>query len=101
MIRAWSPESWSDSEAAQAEIQERLDAAGDLTLPILLIRGRMSDVVSENNAREFLSVVPHAEYVDLDLQAWLGTARPAIFDLDIVLPDMLYSKAIARDSLND
>ena len=65
MIRAWSPESWSDSEAAQAEIQERLDAAGELTLPILLIRGRMSDVVSENNAQEFLSVVPHAEYVDL------------------------------------
>jgi pimeloyl-ACP methyl ester carboxylesterase len=65
MIRAWSPDSWADSEAAQAEIRERLDAARELTLPILLIRGRMSDVVSEDNAREFLSVVPHAEYVDL------------------------------------
>jgi len=65
MIRAWNPEDWSDAKAAQAEIQARLDAAKELELPILLIRGRMSDVVSEENAREFLSVVPHAEYVDL------------------------------------
>jgi pimeloyl-ACP methyl ester carboxylesterase len=65
MIRAWNPEDWSDAKAAQEEIQGRLDAAKELKLPILLIRGRMSDVVSEENAREFLSVVPHAEYVDL------------------------------------
>jgi len=65
MIRAWSPEGWSDSKAAQEEIQARLDAAKELTLPILLIRGRLSDVVSEDNARELLGVVPHAEYVDL------------------------------------
>ncbi len=66
MIRAWSPEYWSDSKAAQAEIEARLEAAKALTLPILLIRGRLSDVVSEDNAREFLEVVPHAEYVDLE-----------------------------------
>ena len=65
MIRAWSPDHWSDSKAAQAEIEARLEAAKELTLPILLIRGRLSDVVSEDNAKEFLSVVPHAEYVDL------------------------------------
>lgn len=65
MIRSWSPEHWSTSKAAQAEIEARLEAAKALTLPILLIRGRLSDVVSEDNAQEFLSVVPHAEYVDL------------------------------------
>ena len=31
----------------------------------MLVRGRMSDVVSEETAREFLSLVPHAEYVDV------------------------------------
>ena len=65
MIRAWSPHEWSDSEEAQKAIQDRLDAAREIQLPILLIRGRLSDVVSEENAQEFLSVVPHAEYVDL------------------------------------
>ena len=65
MIRSWSPDHWSDSEAAQAEIEARLEAAKALTLPVLLIRGRLSDVVSEDNAQEFLRVVPHAEYVDL------------------------------------
>ena len=65
MIRSWDPEDWSHAEAAQREIEARLDAAKELTLPILLIRGRLSDVVSEDNAREFLEAVPHAEYVDL------------------------------------
>jgi len=65
MIRSWDPEEWSDAKAAQDEIQARLDAAKELELPVLLIRGRLSDVVSEANAQEFLGVVPHAEYVDL------------------------------------
>lgn len=65
MIRSWDPERWSDSASAQQAIQARLDAAAKITTPILLIRGRLSDVVSENNAEEFLRVVPHAEYVDL------------------------------------
>jgi pimeloyl-ACP methyl ester carboxylesterase len=65
MIRSWDPDDWSDAKAAQDEIEARLDAAKDLDLPVLLIRGRLSDVVSEDNAQEFLRVVPHAEYVDL------------------------------------
>lgn len=65
MIRSWSPEQWTDSAAAEAEIEARLTAAREISIPTLLIRGRLSDVVSEANAREFLSAVPHAEYVDL------------------------------------
>ena len=65
MIRSWNPEDWTDTEAVREEVQARLDAAKELELPILLIRGRLSDVVSEDNAREFLDAVPHAEYVDL------------------------------------
>jgi len=41
------------------------DAAARLTLPTLLVRGRMSDIVSEETAREFRELVPHAEYVDV------------------------------------
>ncbi|CAB4363930.1 unannotated protein [freshwater metagenome] len=36
-----------------------------LHLPVLLVRGRMSDVVSEEAAQEFLTLVPQAEYVDV------------------------------------
>ena len=35
------------------------------TLPVLLVRGRMSDVVSEATVREFLELVPHARFVDV------------------------------------
>lgn len=36
-----------------------------LTIPILLIRGRLSDVVSEAGVTDFLQKVPHAEFVEL------------------------------------
>jgi non-heme chloroperoxidase len=45
---------------------ERLrDAARSLTAPTLLIRGRLSDVVSPEGARDFLALAPHAEFVDI------------------------------------
>jgi pimeloyl-ACP methyl ester carboxylesterase len=45
---------------------ERLEAAArSLRVPTLLVRGRMSDVLSEEGAQEFLDLVPHAEYVDV------------------------------------
>ena len=40
-------------------------AARNIRVPALLVRGRMSDVVSETGAREFLALCPHAEYVDV------------------------------------
>lgn len=45
---------------------ERLAAAAhNLTLPVLLVRGRMSDLLSEDGAQAFLDVVPHARFVDV------------------------------------
>lgn len=41
------------------------DAARGLSVPTLLVRGRMSDLLSEEGAREFLELVPHAKYVDV------------------------------------
>jgi non-heme chloroperoxidase len=45
---------------------ERLtEAARALTIPTLLVRGRLSDVLSPEGAREFLALVPHAEFADI------------------------------------
>ncbi|MGE2833997.1 alpha/beta fold hydrolase [Mycobacterium sp. SMC-4] len=40
-------------------------AAIELTIPILLIRGKLSDVVSEEAVADFLSKVPSAEFAEL------------------------------------
>jgi pimeloyl-ACP methyl ester carboxylesterase len=46
--------------------EERLeDAARALTLPVLLVRGRQSDVLSEAGARALQALVPHARSVDV------------------------------------
>lgn len=45
---------------------DRLErAARGLELPTLLVRGRMSDVLSEEGAQDFLREVPHARLVDV------------------------------------
>ena len=40
-------------------------AASSLTIPTLLVRGRMSDLLSEEGAQHFLGLVPHADFVDV------------------------------------
>ncbi|HIL01156.1 MAG TPA: alpha/beta hydrolase [Myxococcales bacterium] len=41
------------------------DAARGLAIPTLLVRGRMSDLLSQEGADEFLAQVPHAHFVDI------------------------------------
>jgi len=41
------------------------DAAKSLTLPVLLVRGRMSDLLSEEGAQALLDIVPQARFVDV------------------------------------
>ena len=41
------------------------DAARGLSIPTLLVRGRMSDLLSQEGADEFLEQVPHAHFVDV------------------------------------
>jgi non-heme chloroperoxidase len=40
-------------------------AARALRVPTMLVRGGISDVVSEETTKEFLAAVPHAKYVDV------------------------------------
>lgn len=57
----------SPDETRSAMVQpDRLaSAARRLTVPTLLVRGRMSDLLSEEGARELLDLAPHAEMVDV------------------------------------
>lgn len=41
------------------------DAARAITQPTLLVRGRVSDLLSEEGAQELLTLVPHAKLVDV------------------------------------
>jgi len=54
------------SQANTAAYRERLhEAANHLDLPTLLVRGGLSDVLSEAGAQSFLAQCPHAEYVNV------------------------------------
>jgi len=55
-------------------------------LPVLLIRGRMSELVSEEDAQQFLKLVPHASYVDI-----AGAAHMVAGDRNDVFADALLS----------
>lgn len=48
-----------------ASEEDLVRAARALTQPALLVRGTSSEVVQEAHAREFLALVPHAEYLDV------------------------------------
>ena len=54
------------SSRRMSDYRERLSKAADgLALPTLLVRGGLSDVLSEEGARSFLEQCPHAEYVNV------------------------------------
>jgi len=54
-VPAEPPQQWNELDAA----------AESLTLPTLLVRGRMSDILSAEGAQVFLDQVPHAKYADI------------------------------------
>jgi pimeloyl-ACP methyl ester carboxylesterase len=54
-----------DGQSISASAEPVGRAAHRLDLPILLVRGRESDFLSEDGVRQFLEVVPHAHYVDV------------------------------------
>ena len=50
---------------ARQSFDELKAAARAIAVPTLLVRGRLSDVLSEDGAKELLSMIPHADYVDV------------------------------------
>ena len=53
------------SEAREDVEAALVAAAKGLKIPALLVRGASSELVQEAHAREFLDLVPHAEYADV------------------------------------
>lgn len=62
----WDPNFLTLKMDAQGSPTRLVDATKKIRQPILLVRGRMSDLVTEEIAQEFMQMVPHAEYVDVE-----------------------------------
>lgn len=54
-----------ESHLAEKVQQDMLVATGNLKLPVLLIRGQNSELVSMDHVREFQDQVPHARFTDI------------------------------------
>jgi pimeloyl-ACP methyl ester carboxylesterase len=62
----WDPRFMGPDGPAEIANRERLFAAArGLALPTLLVRGRESDILSDEGVREFLTHLPNALYVDV------------------------------------
>ena len=65
----WDPrflECRQPGESQRDDLQgEMIAAAKSLTIPTLLVRGKSSELVSEDNVREFCDLVPQAEFIDV------------------------------------
>lgn len=86
--------STGDPAATHRRIDDMRDglteAARQLTVPTLLIRGALSDVVSQDSVQHFLDAVPHATYVDVeDASHMVAGDRNDIFTAALV--DLLTS----------
>jgi pimeloyl-ACP methyl ester carboxylesterase len=66
----WDPRFIANQEGVDGQDglvrHDRLaDAARHVTVPTLLVRGRISDIVSDESVRELRELIPHAEVVDV------------------------------------
>lgn len=55
----------TEPRVTEEQTQSLYAACRSLTVPVLLVRGRQSDVLTESGARSFLDLVPHAQYADV------------------------------------
>jgi pimeloyl-ACP methyl ester carboxylesterase len=56
------PPDWAEMDRLAARIRA---ATGDVAIPVLLVRGQLSDVVSADGAADLLATIPHARYTDV------------------------------------
>lgn len=63
----WDPKFFNGPNKPRDERRpERLeDAARNLKCPTLLVRGKSSELVTDESVRNFMELVPHAEFVDV------------------------------------
>ncbi len=62
----WDPKFMTGRHFSEPSFPELIrESARNLKVPVLLVRGRMSEIVSSECVDDFLQLVPHAEYVDV------------------------------------
>jgi pimeloyl-ACP methyl ester carboxylesterase len=61
----WDPAMFTGERRGPPNHDDLREAARRLTVPTLLVRGRLSDILSPEGAKEFLELAPHAEFVDI------------------------------------
>ncbi|MEQ8663466.1 MAG: alpha/beta hydrolase [Gammaproteobacteria bacterium] len=61
----WDPRYMALRRDIDRRTERLVDCARNLTLPTLLVRGGLSDILSEEGAQHFLALCPHAEYVNI------------------------------------
>lgn len=62
----WDPNIFTMAQGARPNHGRMIEAVKNIKVPMQLIRGRLSDVVTQQQVDEFLKIVPHAEYVDVE-----------------------------------
>lgn len=96
----WDPKFLTRRGRGNSAYEERMrEAVKRFRVPTLLVRGRNSDVISEEGVRQFLECVPHAEFVDVS-----GAGHMVAGDQNDVFTDVVVDfitrtfKAQDRDS---
>jgi len=55
----------SDPKSMQEQEDRRVNAAANIDVPVLLVRGAMSDIVSEESAKDLQAMIPHSKVVEV------------------------------------
>lgn len=81
----WDPAFMQGPRNLAARQEQHEHNARRVTVPILLVRGALSDIVSEQGARQFLEICPHAEYVNVaDASHMVAGDRNDIFATAVI-----------------
>ena len=57
----WDPRIMASVDRNRREFKDLEDAARQISVPVLIVRGEKSDVVTDDDVTHFLSLVPHAD----------------------------------------
>ncbi|WP_433657081.1 alpha/beta fold hydrolase [Nocardia sp. CA-128927] len=89
----WDPNMLSGWGEFASEMTDRLEAAArKLTIPVLLVRGLLSDVVSSEGAAAFQELVPHLQLVEIG-----GAAHTAAGDDNDAFTDAVVQFVLQSD----
>jgi pimeloyl-ACP methyl ester carboxylesterase len=63
----WDPKFMTNRQMPESAVDDNpmVDAAKTLAIPTLLVRGKLSELVSKESAQQLKELVPHSEFVDV------------------------------------